>query len=348
MVISLEVRNIKKSDEKAWDQYILNSNTSTFYHQVGWKNVIERTYGHRSYYLIAEENDNIRGILPLTLVKSRIFGNKLVSVPFAPYGGTCADNEIIKGELIEESKRLAVQLDTGYLELRTNLSKDTFYEGLTNKANYLSSYLELNRDPNVILMEKLKRNKRKNIYKSQQMQLSYKWTSETDDFYELFVSNMKKLGSPAHSQEFFNNIISEFPESSKVLLVTKDNKVIYSAFYLFFKDTMVNSWSSTLQAYRQYYPTDFGIWNAIEYGCKNGYTHYDFGRSQKGSTNFEFKRRWGCESRELNYQYYLNKKKTAPNITSSDPKRKMFAKYWSKTPFFVVKTLGQLIRKKIP
>jgi FemAB-related protein (PEP-CTERM system-associated) len=348
MVIGLEVRSIKKSDEKAWDQYVSNSNTSTFYHQIGWKNVIEKTYGHKSYYLIAEEDEHIRGILPLTLMQSRIFGNKLVSVPFGPYGGPCADNEIIEKALVAESKRLAVQLNVEYLELRANLNKDKFYDGLISNSRYLASFLELDSDPNTVLMEKLKRNKRKNIYKSQQMQLSYKWTNETDDFYELFVSNMKDLGSPAHSQNFFNNIIFEFPESSKILVVIKDDKVIYSAFYLFFKETMINSWSSTLQIYRQHFPTDFGIWNAIKYGCENGYKYYDFGRSQKGSTNLEFKRRWSCESKELNYQYYLNKKKTAPNTTSSNPKRKTFARYWSKTPYFVVKSVGQLIRKNMP
>lgn len=348
MVILLEVRIIEKSDEKSWDQYVLNSDISTFYHQIGWKNIIEETYGHKPYYLIAEEDNHTKGILPLILMQSRIFGKKLISVPFGPYGGVCADEEFIEEALVAESKRIAIELNVEYLELRDNISKDKFYNGFIKNSRYLASILELDNDPDLVLMDKLKRNKRKNIYKSQQMQLTYEWTNKTDDFYELFISNMKDLGSPAHSKRFFDNILFEFPESSKVLLVTKDNEVIYSAFYLFFKENMINSWSSTLQAYRQYFPTDFGIWNAIKYGCENGYKYYDFGRSQKGSTNLEFKRRWSCESKELNYQYYLNKKKTVPNNTSSNPKRKTFAKLWSKTPEYVAKSVGQLVRKNIP
>jgi hypothetical protein len=39
-------------------------------------------------------------------MKSMIFGKKLVSGPFAPYGGVCADNETIEKALVEEAKRI--------------------------------------------------------------------------------------------------------------------------------------------------------------------------------------------------------------------------------------------------
>jgi hypothetical protein len=68
--------------------------------------VVEKTYKHKPIYLIAKEEGEIKGVLPLFLVKSMIFGKKLVSVPFAPYGGACADNGIIENALIEEAKRI--------------------------------------------------------------------------------------------------------------------------------------------------------------------------------------------------------------------------------------------------
>ena len=98
----LEVYELEREDEKAWDSYILKSSTSTFYHQIGWRNVVEKTYKHKPIYLIAKENGEIRGVLPLFLMRSLIFGKKLVSVPFAPYGGVCADNKTIENTLVEE------------------------------------------------------------------------------------------------------------------------------------------------------------------------------------------------------------------------------------------------------
>jgi hypothetical protein len=95
----LEITDLKREDEKAWDEYVLNSNSSTFYHQIGWRNVVEKTYKHKPVYLIAKENGELKGVLPLFLMKSIIFGKKLVSVPFAPYGGVC-----LKSKRISELK----------------------------------------------------------------------------------------------------------------------------------------------------------------------------------------------------------------------------------------------------
>jgi hypothetical protein len=60
--------------------------------------VVERTYKHKPVYLITKEEE--------FLMRSMLFGKKLVSVPFTPYGGVCADNETVKITLIEEAKRV--------------------------------------------------------------------------------------------------------------------------------------------------------------------------------------------------------------------------------------------------
>jgi len=75
----MEVYELEREDEKAWDEYVYNSNSATFYHQIGWRNVVEKTYRHKPIYLLAKEEE----------MRSLIFGKKLVSVPFAPYGGVC-------------------------------------------------------------------------------------------------------------------------------------------------------------------------------------------------------------------------------------------------------------------
>ena len=92
----METTELRRGEEKEWDSYVHKSPTSTFYHQIGWRNVVEKTYKHQPIYLIAKEEGGIKGVLPLFLMKSMFFGKKLVSVPFAPYGGVCAGNKIIE------------------------------------------------------------------------------------------------------------------------------------------------------------------------------------------------------------------------------------------------------------
>ena len=101
----MEIFELHIKDEKAWDSYVLNSNTTTFYHQLRsvliklfQSLMVEKTYKHKPIYLIAKEEE--------FLMKSMLFGKKLVSVPFASYGGVCADNKTIEKALVEEAKRI--------------------------------------------------------------------------------------------------------------------------------------------------------------------------------------------------------------------------------------------------
>src|SRR3989339_94765 len=49
----LTIRFYSESDRKAWDSFVLSRPDGTFFHLTGWKKVIEKTFGHKSYYLIA-------------------------------------------------------------------------------------------------------------------------------------------------------------------------------------------------------------------------------------------------------------------------------------------------------
>jgi hypothetical protein len=131
----MEITELRNKEEKSWDSYVHNSNASTFYHQIGWRNVVEKTYKHKPIYLIAKEEGEIKGVLPLFLMRSVIFGKKLVSVPFGPYGGVCADNGTVKNALVQEAKRIANDCGADYLELRTISDDNTL--GLISKSLYI-------------------------------------------------------------------------------------------------------------------------------------------------------------------------------------------------------------------
>lgn len=341
------IRQVESKDNVAWDEFVKESQSGTFFHMYNWLEVISKSYGHKSFSLIAEENSNIIGILPLVLIKSRVFGTKLVSTPYAPNGGPISNNCTVEKALVKEAINISNKLNVDYFEMRSSLSCENNEFDFKSDSLKVSSFLNLDSNPELVLMQTLNRNKRKSIYKSLKNNLSYEWTTDTSDFYRIFAENMKDLGSPFHSILFFDNIIKYFPSNSKVLVVKADSKVIYSAFYLFYKDKMINSWSSSVKEKRDLYPTDFGIWKAIEFGCKNGYKYYDFGRSQKDSSNYEFKRRWSATSEDLDYNYFLVKSSKIPNTTSSSKKRQIFASVWRKVPMPIVSVIGPILRKKV-
>lgn len=341
----MEIQELRKTDEKEWDAFVREQGDGTFFHRIGWKNVIEKTYKHKSYYLVAKEDDEIKGILPLFLMKSVFFGKKIISLPFVYCGGVCAESSDATNELINEAISITKNLGVEYLELR-NRSEDIKFSA-TNYT-FVTSILELSPDSEDVFRG-MSKNKRKTISKSEKQNLKAEWGDDVKSFYRLYAHNLRDLGTPVQSYNFYYNILDIFPDNSKILLVKRkdDGDVLYAALFLFYKDTMMDFMSSTIGEYRKYYPTDFGIGTAIKYACETGYRYFDFARSIKGSPNQEFKRRWSAETKQLYYQYYLNTS-NIPDYDLSNQKYQKFIKVWKKVPVSMAKVVGPKIRRNIP
>ncbi len=344
--MNFEIKQLSTNDEQKWDEFIVNNKNSTFYHQIGWKKVVEETYGYKPYYLFAEsEVGDVVGVLPMFLIKDIFFGKRMVSVPFAPYGGVCCGIDDVDNALINEAINIGKRLSVGYCELRHS-SYDFFLNKYSKVDFYVTSILELGDTPENTI-QKLARNKRKTIYKSQRNDLTTKFYSVDNkifgDFYMTYIKNMKRLGTPPQGEKFFRNILEY--TNSDIVCVYKEDRCCYGAIILFFKDTLIDYMSSALNEYRKYYVTDFGVWAMISKAHELDYKNIDFGRSIKDSQNLEFKRRWGAETISLNYFYPLSEKL---NISKLQPSNYgVFAKIWSKLPLKVTTVIGPRVRKNI-
>jgi serine/alanine adding enzyme len=51
--MNIKITKFSESDHTAWDAYVHRQSDANLYHLSAWKKVIEKTYGHNSYYLMA-------------------------------------------------------------------------------------------------------------------------------------------------------------------------------------------------------------------------------------------------------------------------------------------------------
>ena len=343
----IEIYELERREEKEWDAYVLKHPNSTFFHQIGWRNVVQETYKHKPIYLVAKEDGNIKGILPLFLMKSVVFGTKLVSVPFAPYGGVCADDEIAEKMLIEEAIRVADEFDVDYLELRY-LNKSADNPNLTTNSKYVTFILNLNINAEIVW--RTFNNKVRNaVRKAMKSGAEIVNDNDIEEFYGLYVRNMRNLGTPPHPFAFFKNLLYEFPEHTKVVRVQYDGMSVAAMFLLYFGDTIISGWAASDREYKKINPNNLLYWEVIKAGCEAGYKYFDFGRSLKNSGTFKFKKPWGGKIKQLHYQYHLfNNRKKMPDTSQLNPKRQKFAGVWKKLPLKMTTVIGPLIRRGIP
>ena len=338
----MEVKEITQEDCNKWNDYVMNHPDGTFYHLIGWKNVVEKTYGHKSYYYMVLDDKQIEGILPLFLIKSKLFGTKLVSLPFANYGGILTDNAEAEKLLVNKSKEVFKELNADYLEFRY-LSEHNIE--ITNKI-YNTFILQLTLNPEELWnkFDKKVRNSTRNAIKSN---LKFKIGPKyINDFYRIYSKNMKEKGTPTHSFNFFRNIQNHL--NTNVSVVLYEDRVIASLFLLFYKNTVTAGWGSSLSEYLKFSPNNLLYWESIKYACGNNYKFFDFGRSRENVGTYDFKKKWNPEQKQLYYQYFLNENKEMPDTSQLNPKRKIFSKVWLSLPNIMTNLLGPKIRKNMP
>src|ERR1700683_634097 len=88
--MAVAIRPLGNAATMAWDAFVEGHPDGTFFHRAAGSTIIEKAFGHRTHYVYAERDGAITGVLPLAQVKTMLFGNSLISVPFCVYGGPLA------------------------------------------------------------------------------------------------------------------------------------------------------------------------------------------------------------------------------------------------------------------
>lgn len=343
--MSLSIENLTKKLEPTWNEYALKNGASV-YHDTRWIYLIKKVFGHNSHHIIALEDGDVVGILPLVQLKSVLFGNFLVSMPFFNYGGAIANDEVIEGKLMQRAVEIALELGADHIEFRDSVKRDNSWPSRTDKVSMI---LELP-DTAELLGEQIGSKKRSQIRRPQKEGIgSIAGGIELlNDFYRVFSINMRDLGTPVYSKTFFSEILKTFPKESTIVVLRINEKPISAAFLIGFRGQLEIPWASTIRAYNKFSPNMLLYWEVLKLAIESGYRTFDFGRSSVNSGTYRFKKQWGAAPKQLYWHYWLAEGKEMPQLTPSNAKYKMGIKIWQHLPTFMANGLGPSIVKNLP
>jgi FemAB-related protein (PEP-CTERM system-associated) len=326
-----------------WDDFIAKNPGAFISHLSCWQSIIAKTYSHRTFYLMHQRGAAIVGVLPLIWMKGRLFGNAICSMPFLDHGGICAPDEASAEALFEKAVELRNSCKADYLELR---HKDARGFGSTLRQDKVDMVLDLKPGQDKIwnsLGPKVRNQVRKASKSGLNTQIG--GAEYLEQFYKVFAINMRDLGSPVHSPAFFANIIKEFGERAKIIIVRDAGKTVGGLICLFYKDSIFVPWASSLREYFPKCPNNLLYWDAICYACEKGCKTFHFGRSSIGSGTYKFKQQWGAQERQLNWEFYYSDAAQAYIPIAENPKYKLAADIWRRLPLSLTMLLGPRLRK---
>jgi FemAB-related protein (PEP-CTERM system-associated) len=337
------VRPMQVSDAAAWDAFVQSCPEATFFHRAGWREVIERAFGHRTHFLLAEADGEIQGVLPLAEINSRLFGHSLAALPFCVYGGPAASNESARYALDNAAQKLAAVLRVDHLEYR-NLQP--FHSDWPGKDLYVTFRkaidVEVERNLNAI-----PRKQRAMVRKGIKAGLVSSVDNGTERFYLAYSSSVHRLGTPVFSRKYFRLLKAIFADDCEVLTITLDERVVSSVMNFYFRDEVLPYYGGGTAEARAVAANDFMYWEVMRRACEKGCRVFDFGRSKVGTGSHDFKKNWGFEPQPLHYEYQLVRAQQVPDHNPLNPKYRLFIKAWQRMPLTLANIIGPHIVKNL-
>ncbi len=332
----LEVRELEAGILGRWNDFVARHPAGTFFHRAEWRTVLARGFRQRGHYLYVETAGTMRGVLPLGHLRSRLFGNALISTPFCVYGGILAADEQAHRALERAACDLARRLEVDYLEMR---NRRRLHPAWPCKDLYVTFRKALEPAPQANL-QAIPRKQRAMVRKGLQAGLRSEIESDLARFYRVYSESVRDLGTPVLPRRYFEALREAFGEDCEVLSVYRDGSPLSSVMSFYWRDEVLPYYGGGTREARSVAGNDFMYWEVMRRAAERGLRLFDYGRSKRETGAYHFKRHWGFEPEPLFYEYHLVRARAVPDINPLNPRYRLFIELWKRLPLRVSQWLG--------
>ena len=325
-------------DRAAIETFVAATPGATPFHLPSWSRAVEQGCGQRARYLVAEQaNGVITGVLPLTEMRSALFGRSLVSAGFAVGGGVLGNAvEPLASGAWSSAERLGcpdVELRGGPVPEGWSVD-DTTYVGFTRP---------LAADDDAELLA-IPRKQRAEVRRSLGFDLEIAVGTTPAllaEHYRVYAESVRNLGTPVFPSALFRAVAATM--DADVLTVRHDDKAVASVLSLYHAGTVYPFWGGGTAAARSLRANDRMYFELMRHARSRGCTRFDFGRSKTGTGAAAFKKNWGFIAQPL---LYARRSDGPPrSIDPRNPKYAAMVATWKRLPLPIANALGPLLSR---
>lgn len=341
----MRVRLLERGEEAAWNAYVEGREEGLLGHRAEWLSVMESALRHDPRPLVAVEEGEIRGVLPLVIVPGLGGGRALVSLPWLDGAGPLADDEGTALALLRASREIGEREGCAYVEIR---ALREWPEPRPLKKEKVLMVLPLREERT--LWEGFSAKVRNQVRKAEKEGLSalFGGPELLGEFYAVFSRNMRDIGVPVWGREFFASLLERFGGRSGIVLVRSGGRPVGGGILLFHRGTAVVPSASSLRSHFSLCPNHLLYWTALRTAVAEGARRFDFGRSTPGSGTWRFKKQWGAEEVPCFWHYALLRGGGVPDNSTSSPGLRLAVALWKRMPLFLANRLGPPLVRRIP
>ncbi len=334
------VRPAVASDRARVAEFVRAHANATPFHQLEWSEAIAAACGQRAHLLLAEYGDNtLAGVLPLTEMRSPLFGRALVSCGFAVDGGILGDAETVE-PLASAARALAGRLGCPSVELRGGAHPTGW---AVDEGSYLGFARGLAASDEAELLA-IPRKQRAEVRKALANDLTVEIGRDAAALaahYRVYAQSVRNLGTPVFPRALFREVIARM--DADVLTVRHRDEPVASVLSLYWRGTVYPYWGGGTEAARALRANDRMYFALMAHARGRGCTRFDFGRSKVGTGPAAFKKNWGFEGRPLSYASWSEGGRR--EVNPLNPKYALMVRTWAKLPLPLANAVGPWISR---
>ncbi|MEE4350232.1 MAG: FemAB family XrtA/PEP-CTERM system-associated protein [Pacificimonas sp.] len=335
------------TDSAPYDAYVERSEGATPFHRRAWGEAIAAATGHGQHHLTALRAGVPAGVLPLTEVRSRLFGRSLVSNGFAVGGGPLADD----AEALAALDAAAVDLAKGGgIDVVEYRSSDERHDGFAEKDGVYAGFVREILPAEDDNLKAIPRKQRAEVRKAIKGDLTAKIGSDAEarrGHWRMYSESVRNLGTPVFPKSLFAEVLDRFGEDADILTVYSDGEPVTSVLSVYHAGTVYPYWGGGTFDARRLKANEYMYWMLMDHARQRGCTRFDFGRSKVGTGPYAYKKNWGFEPEPLTYEYKLLNGADMPDLNPNNPKFALMTKVWAKLPLAAANIVGPYISRNL-
>lgn len=344
--MALKAELVEFKDERQIEaiERFVDEMRGTIFHRPRWLRAVEAGTGERACGFVVRQLGLVRGWLPLTEVRSMLFGKAIVSSGFAVGGGILAETPEIGGLLARAAQDHATQHGFASAELRGGDVPEG-WQAVSGKHCGFERALAGDDEAELLAIP---RKARAEVRKGIDNMLEVRTGRSTADLaahYAVYSQSVRNLGTPVFPRSLFRAMLAAFPEEADILTVLREGKPIASVLSFYHDGAVLPFWGGGTFEARGARANELMYYRLMLHARGRGMERFDFGRSKVGSGPAKFKKNWGFEPQPLTYATW-----TAPGAKARDvdPTSEAYSRkieLWKRLPLPVANALGPVIAR---
>jgi FemAB-related protein (PEP-CTERM system-associated) len=341
---TVRVVDLSDSQDRRRIEDFVSEARGSLFHRSAWLSAVQAGTGQRAAGLVSERMGIVTGWLPLTEVRSALFGKALVSSGFGVGGGILAEGTEAADALAKQAEAYASQYGFSGIELRGG-PIPTGWETWSDKHCGFERPLAADDEAELLAIpRKARAEVRKGLSFGHRITIG-RGRDDRAAHYACYSESVRNLGTPVFPKRLFDAMLDAFPGSSDILTVWQGNTPLASVLSFYHDGAVLPFWGGGSQAARPARANELMYYELMCHARRKGMKRFDFGRSKIGSGPFAFKKNWGFEPVPLTYGAWTAPGAPARNIDPTDASYSRKIELWKKLPLPIANTLGPWIAR---